>query len=133
MRSTTRIRSLRPYTEGKLHVVFGCGGDRDRTKRPIMGAIATRLADKVYVTDDNPRTEDPASIRAAIMAEAPGAIEIGNRAEAIRAAVDALEAGDVLMVAGKGHEEGQKIGKTVLPFSDHEAVKAAIEGRDYHG
>ncbi|WP_373505398.1 UDP-N-acetylmuramoyl-L-alanyl-D-glutamate--2,6-diaminopimelate ligase [Aestuariivirga sp.] len=127
------IRSLRPYTKGKLHVVFGCGGDRDRTKRPIMGAIATRLADRVYVTDDNPRTEDPASIRAAIMSEAPGAIEIGNRAEAIRAAVDALEAGDVLMVAGKGHEEGQKIGKTVLPFSDHEAVKAAIEGRDYHG
>ena len=85
------------------------------------------------MTDDNPRTEDPAAIRAAIMAAAPGAVEIGNRAEAIRTAVDALEAGDVLVVAGKGHEEGQKIGKQVLPFSDHEAVKAAIEGRDYHG
>jgi UDP-N-acetylmuramoyl-L-alanyl-D-glutamate--2,6-diaminopimelate ligase len=127
------ITSLRPYTQGKLHVIFGCGGDRDRAKRPIMGEIATRLADRVYVTDDNPRTEDPTAIRAAIMAAAPGAIEIGNRAEAIRAAVDSLEAGDVLMVAGKGHEEGQKIGKTVLPFSDHEAVKAAIAGRDYNG
>ncbi|MCA3560425.1 MAG: UDP-N-acetylmuramoyl-L-alanyl-D-glutamate--2,6-diaminopimelate ligase [Aestuariivirga sp.] len=127
------LASLRPYTRGRLFVVFGCGGDRDRAKRPIMGEIATRLADKVYVTDDNPRTEEPASIRAAIMAAAPGATEIGNRAAAIRAAVDALQAGDVLIVAGKGHEEGQKIGKEVLPFSDHEAVKAAIAGRDYRG
>lgn len=127
------LSSLRPYTRNRLCVVFGCGGDRDRAKRPIMGEIATRLADKVYVTDDNPRSEDPASIRAAIMAAAPGAVEIGSRAAAIRAAVAALEEGDVLMVAGKGHEEGQKIGKQVLPFSDHEAVTAAIEGRDYHG
>jgi UDP-N-acetylmuramoyl-L-alanyl-D-glutamate--2,6-diaminopimelate ligase len=127
------LSSLRPYTKNKLHVVFGCGGDRDRAKRPIMGKIATRLADRVYVTDDNPRNEDAALIRAAIMAAAPGAIEIGSRAQAIRTAVVALEAGDVLIVAGKGHEEGQKIGKEILPFSDHEAVKAAIEGRDYHG
>jgi UDP-N-acetylmuramoyl-L-alanyl-D-glutamate--2,6-diaminopimelate ligase len=127
------LSSLRLYTKAKLHVVFGCGGDRDRAKRPVMGEIATRLADRVYVTDDNPRTEDPAAIRAAIMAAAPGAIEIGSRAEAIRAAVGALEEGDVLVVAGKGHEEGQKIGRQVLPFSDHEAVKAALEGRDYHG
>jgi len=127
------LASLRPYTKGRLFVVFGCGGDRDRAKRPIMGEIATRLADKVYVTDDNPRTEDPASIRAAIMAAAAGATEIGSRAAAIRAAVDELQAGDVLIVAGKGHEEGQKIGSRVLPFSDHEAVMAAIEGRDYHG
>jgi UDP-N-acetylmuramoyl-L-alanyl-D-glutamate--2,6-diaminopimelate ligase len=127
------LASLRPYTKNKLHVVFGCGGDRDRAKRPIMGEIATRLADVVYVTDDNPRTEDPASIRAVIMAAAPGAIEIGSRGAAIRTAVEALDAGDVLIVAGKGHEEGQKIGKEILPFSDHEAVKAAIEGRDYHG
>ena len=127
------LSALRPYTKGKLHLVFGCGGDRDRAKRPIMGGIAVRMADKVYVTDDNPRTEDPAAIRAAIMAAAPGAMEIGGRAAAIRAAVDALEEGDVLIVAGKGHEEGQKIGKDVLPFSDHEAVKAAIEGREYHG
>ena len=127
------LASLRPYTSGRLFVVFGCGGDRDRAKRPIMGEIATRLADRVYVTDDNPRTEEPSSIRAAIMAAAPGAIEIGSRADAIRAAVDELQAGDVLIVAGKGHEEGQKIGKQVLPFSDHEAVKTAIAGRDYHG
>lgn len=127
------LASLRPYTSGRLFVVFGCGGDRDRAKRPIMGEIATRLADRVFVTDDNPRTEEPAAIRAAIMAAAPGAIEVGSRAEAIRAAVDELQAGDVLIVAGKGHEEGQKIGKQVLPFSDHEAVRAAIAGRDYHG
>ena len=127
------LASLRPYTRGRLLVVFGCGGDRDRAKRPIMGEIATRLADKVYVTDDNPRTEDPTAIRAAIMAAAPGAIEIGSRADAIRMAVAELQAGDVLIVAGKGHEEGQKIGKQVLPFSDHEAVKAALAGRDYHG
>ena len=127
------LASLRPYTKGRLFVVFGCGGDRDRAKRPIMGEIATRLADRVFVTDDNPRTEEPASIRSAIMAAAPGATEIGSRAAAIRAAVDELQAGDVLIVAGKGHEEGQKIGKQVLPFSDHEAVKAAIAGRDYHG
>lgn len=98
-----------------------------------MGEIATRLADRVFVTDDNPRSEEPAAIRAAIMAAAPGATEIGNRAAAIRTAVESLQAGDVLVVAGKGHEEGQKIGKQVLPFSDHEAVKAAVEGRDYHG
>jgi UDP-N-acetylmuramoyl-L-alanyl-D-glutamate--2,6-diaminopimelate ligase len=127
------LAALRPYTKGKLHLVFGCGGDRDRAKRPIMGEIATRLADRVYVTDDNPRSEDAAAIRAAIMAAAPGAAEIGNRAQAIRIAVDALEQGDVLIVAGKGHEEGQKIGNKVLSFSDHEAVKAAIEGREYHG
>jgi UDP-N-acetylmuramoyl-L-alanyl-D-glutamate--2,6-diaminopimelate ligase len=127
------LASLRPYTRNRLHVVFGCGGDRDRAKRPLMGEIATRLADRVFVTDDNPRGEDPAAIRAAIMAAAPGAIEIGSRAEAIRTAVEGLEEGDVRVVAGKGHEEGQKIGKEVLPFSDHEAVKAAIEGREYHG
>ncbi|MCA3556395.1 UDP-N-acetylmuramoyl-L-alanyl-D-glutamate--2,6-diaminopimelate ligase, partial [Aestuariivirga sp.] len=127
------LASLRPYTKGRLFVVFGCGGDRDRAKRPIMGGIAARLADKVYVTDDNPRTEEPASIRAAIMAAAPGATEIGDRAAAIRAAVDALRAGDVLIVAGKGHEEGQKSGSRVIPFSDHEAVEAAIRGEDYHG
>ena len=127
------LASLRPYARGRLHVVFGCGGDRDRAKRPLMGEIAARLADRVYVTDDNPRSEDPAAIRAAIMAAVPGAIEIGSRAAAIRAAIDALEEGDVLVVAGKGHEEGQKTGHQVLPFNDHEAVKAAIEGREYHG
>jgi UDP-N-acetylmuramoyl-L-alanyl-D-glutamate--2,6-diaminopimelate ligase len=127
------MTSLRPYVRGKLHVVFGCGGDRDKGKRPLMGAVAARLADRRYVTDDNPRTEEPKAIRAEILAASPGAIEIGSRAEAIRAAVDALGAGDVLLVAGKGHEEGQKIGNTVIPFSDHDAVKAAIAGVDYRG
>jgi UDP-N-acetylmuramoyl-L-alanyl-D-glutamate--2,6-diaminopimelate ligase len=127
------ISALRPYARNRLHVVFGCGGDRDRGKRPIMGEIAARLADHVYVTDDNPRSEDAAAIRAEIMAGCPGAVEIGDRGAAIRKAVEALADGDVLLVAGKGHEEGQKIGKTVFPFSDHEAVKAAVEGRTYHG
>jgi UDP-N-acetylmuramoyl-L-alanyl-D-glutamate--2,6-diaminopimelate ligase len=120
------LEALRPYVKGKLSLVFGCGGDRDKAKRPIMGAIASKLADRVYVTDDNPRTEDAASIRAAIMTKAKGAIEIGDRAEAIRVAARALGAGDILLVAGKGHEEGQTVGKTVIPFSDHDAVRAAI-------
>jgi len=127
------ILSLRPYATDRLHVVFGCGGDRDRGKRPIMGKIAARLADRVYVTDDNPRSEDAAAIRAEIMAGCPGATEIGDRGAAIRTAVEALGTGDVLLVAGKGHEEGQKIGKEVFPFSDHEAARAAVEGRDYRG
>jgi UDP-N-acetylmuramoyl-L-alanyl-D-glutamate--2,6-diaminopimelate ligase len=126
------ITALRPYVGGRLHVVFGCGGDRDRGKRPLMGAIATRLADRAYVTDDNPRSEDAAAIRAEIMAAAPGAVEIGSRAEAIRVAVKALAAGDVLLVAGKGHEEGQKIGAVVHPFSDHAAVREAIAGMAHH-
>lgn len=127
------IQSLRPYVTGRLAVVFGCGGDRDKGKRPQMGAVAARLADRVYVTDDNPRSEDPAAIRREIMAASPGAVEIGGRAEAIRAAVAGLSYGDILLVAGKGHEEGQKIGATVIPFSDHEAVKAAIAGVDDDG
>ena len=125
--------ALRPYTDRKLVVVFGCGGDRDKGKRPQMGAIAARLADSVIVTDDNPRGEDAKTIRAEILAACPGAAEIGDRAKAIRLAVDGLASGDVLLIAGKGHEEGQTIGKTVLPFSDHEAVRAAIAGLDYHG
>jgi UDP-N-acetylmuramoyl-L-alanyl-D-glutamate--2,6-diaminopimelate ligase len=91
-----------------------------------MGEIAVRLADRVIVTDDNPRTEEPAAIRAAILAAAPGAIEIGDRAEAIRTAVRGLEPGDVLVVAGKGHETGQIVGSQVLPFSDHDVLRAAI-------
>lgn len=110
-------------------VVFGCGGDRDAGKRPIMGEIATRLADVVVVTDDNPRSEDPAEIRRQILAAAPGAIEIGDRAKAIATAVGLLAAGDVLVVAGKGHETGQIVGKTVLPFSDHDSVRSALEAR----
>ena len=127
------LRALRPYAAGKLVVAFGAGGDRDRGKRPLMGEVAARLADRVIVTDDNPRTEDPASIRAAMLAAAPGAVEIGDRASAIAAAIKGLAAGDVLLVAGKGHEEGQTIGKTTIPFSDHAAVAAALRGEAYHG
>jgi UDP-N-acetylmuramoyl-L-alanyl-D-glutamate--2,6-diaminopimelate ligase len=104
------LASVRPFTTGRVIVVFGCGGDRDRGKRPIMGEIACRLADVVIVTDDNPRSEVPAEIRAEIMAAAPGATEIADRAEAIREAVGMLTSGDTLIVAGKGHEEGQTIG-----------------------
>ena len=107
--------------------LFGCGGDRDKGKRPLMGAIAVKLADDVIVTDDNPRTEDAATIRAEILAAAPGAREIGDRHEAIRAAVAALGTGDVLILAGKGHESGQYINGVTYPFSDRdEALKAAL-------
>ncbi|MGC5780763.1 UDP-N-acetylmuramoyl-L-alanyl-D-glutamate--2,6-diaminopimelate ligase [Methylobacterium sp. NFXW15] len=120
------LTALRPFATGRLVVVFGCGGDRDRGKRPLMGAIAARLADQVIVTDDNPRTEEPASIRRAILDAAPDAVEIGDREEAIRRAVGGLGEGDVLVVAGKGHETGQIVGDRVLPFSDHEVLRAAI-------
>jgi UDP-N-acetylmuramoyl-L-alanyl-D-glutamate--2,6-diaminopimelate ligase len=112
---------------GRLVVVFGAGGDRDRGKRPLMGEIAGAKADRIIVTDDNPRSEDAAAIRAAIMAAAPDATEIGDRREAIRFAVAELHAGDVLLVAGKGHETGQIVGDRTLPFSDHEAVAAALK------
>jgi UDP-N-acetylmuramoyl-L-alanyl-D-glutamate--2,6-diaminopimelate ligase len=123
------LEALRPYVTGRLVVVFGCGGDRDPGKRPMMGEIAAQLADTVIVTDDNPRSENPAAIRAAVLKAAPGAIEIGDRGEAIRASVAELRRGDVLLVAGKGHETGQIVGQQVLPFSDHEAVAAALAGR----
>jgi UDP-N-acetylmuramoyl-L-alanyl-D-glutamate--2,6-diaminopimelate ligase len=124
------IRALRPYAAGRLHVVFGCGGDRDRGKRPEMGAIAARLAERVYVTDDNPRGENPAAIRSEILAAAPGALEIGDRMEAIAAAIDAMKAGDLLLIAGKGHETGQIVGLEVIPYSDHEAVAALTGGSE---
>ena len=124
----TVLTALRPHVEGRLHIVFGCGGDRDRGKRPLMGEAATRYADAVIVTDDNPRSEIPAAIRQEIIASAPGAREIGGRAEAIRAGVAALGAKDALVLAGKGHEDYQIVGSDVLPFSDRaEAVKAARE------
>ena len=110
-------------------LVFGAGGDRDQGKRPLMGAIAAAQADRVIVTDDNPRSEDPAAIRAAILAAAPGAVEIGDRREAIRRAIAEMKPGDVLLIAGKGHESGQIVGDRVLPFTDHEAVLAALEER----
>ena len=123
------LESLRPYARGKLIVVFGAGGDRDTGKRPIMGRIAAENADRVIVTDDNPRSENPAAIRAAILADAPGAAEISDRAEAIRTAIAELEAGDALLIAGKGHEAGQIIGDRTVPFSDHGAVAAALQGK----
>ena len=123
------LEALRPYARGKLIVVFGAGGDRDAGKRPIMGRIAAENADRVIVTDDNPRSEPPAAIRAAILAAAPGAVEIGDRAEAIRKTITELKSGDALLIAGKGHETGQIVGDRVLPFSDHEAVAAALQGK----
>jgi UDP-N-acetylmuramoyl-L-alanyl-D-glutamate--2,6-diaminopimelate ligase len=122
------LDALRPYATGRLVVVFGCGGDRDAGKRPMMGEIAARLADRVIVTDDNPRSEDPAAIRSAILKAAPGAIEIGDRGEAISSAIAELRRGDVLLIAGKGHESGQIVGKQTLPFSDHDAAAAALKG-----
>jgi UDP-N-acetylmuramoyl-L-alanyl-D-glutamate--2,6-diaminopimelate ligase len=123
------LQALRPYAKRRLVVVFGAGGDRDAGKRPLMGAIAADNADHVIVTDDNPRSEKPQAIRAAILAAARDATEIGDRAEAIRAAIAGLREGDALLIAGKGHETGQIVGDRVLPFSDHEAVASALASR----
>lgn len=122
----TALEALRPHTSGRLITVFGCGGDRDQGKRPQMGKIASQSADIAIVTDDNPRSEDPDEIRRQVLAGAPGLREVGDRAAAIREAVGLLEEGDILVVAGKGHETGQIVKGEVLPFSDHEAVQAAI-------
>ena len=122
----TLLQTLRPYTGGKLHVVFGCGGDRDKGKRPMMGDVAHRLADVVIVTDDNPRSEDAAQIRRDILAACPGAQEIADRQSAIDRAVASLRPGDMLAIAGKGHEQGQIIGGAVLPFDDVEAARKAL-------
>jgi UDP-N-acetylmuramoyl-L-alanyl-D-glutamate--2,6-diaminopimelate ligase len=123
------LTSVRPFTTGRVIVVFGCGGDRDKGKRPMMGEIAARLADVVIVTDDNPRSEVPETIRSEILAAAPGAREIGDRRDAIRQAVAMMKSGDTLIVAGKGHEEGQTVGDIVLPFSDHIEVAQALKDR----
>lgn len=120
------LKTLRAHTEHKLHVVFGCGGDRDRGKRPEMGAVAARLADRVTVTDDNPRTENPAAIRAEILAAATGANEIADRAAAIAAAMQEITTGDVLVVAGKGHETTQTIGNQATPFYDPDYIRKAM-------
>ncbi|MFC7291934.1 UDP-N-acetylmuramoyl-L-alanyl-D-glutamate--2,6-diaminopimelate ligase [Hirschia litorea] len=122
----TLLRAARPHAVGRVICVFGCGGDRDAGKRPIMGEIASKFADEVIVTDDNPRSEDPAAIRAAIMAGAPEATEVAGRAEAIKEGIRRLKKGDVLMIAGKGHETGQTIKGVTLPFSDHEAALSAL-------
>ncbi len=125
---TAALDACRPFVTGKLICVFGCGGDRDKGKRPIMGRIAVDKSDVTIVTDDNPRTEHPAFIRREILAGAAGAREIGDRAEAIKAAVAMMGSGDVVLVAGKGHETGQIIGDRVLPFSDHDELRRALEG-----
>jgi murE/murF fusion protein len=124
------LQTLRPLASRRLIVVFGCGGDRDPGKRPLMGEIAIRNADVAIVTDDNPRSENPAHIRAAILARAPTAVEIGDRGIAIAHAIAMLDDGDVLLIAGKGHETGQIVGTIVLPFSDHEAVQMALAGHE---
>jgi len=126
----TVLMAIRPHVRGRLAVVFGCGGDRDPGKRPMMGAVAARLADRAIVTDDNPRSEDPATIRRAIMAACPGGIEIGGRADAIAAAVAELAPGDVLMIAGKGHEQGQIIAGHTFPFDDVTVASAAVAAAD---
>ncbi len=127
---TSALEALRPYASGRLLVVFGAGGDRDTGKRPLMGAAAVERADKVYVTDDNPRSEDPAKIRSAILAAAPDAVEIDDRSEAINTAIGELKRGDVLLIAGKGHETGQIVGERTLPFSDQAAARAALGIRE---
>jgi len=121
------IRAARPHTAGRLVVVFGCGGDRDRGKRPLMGEVAAKHADIVIVTDDNPRSEDPAFIRSEVLAGVPNGQEIGDRGDAIRQAVRDLRKGDTLLIAGKGHETGQIIGDTVIPFSDQDTALAALQ------
>jgi len=126
----TALQALRPHVIGRLVVVFGAGGDRDRGKRPMMGKAAADHADVVYVTDDNPRTEEAGEIRAAIVQGCPEANVVGDRAEAILRAVDALQAGDALLIAGKGHETGQVVGDTVYPFDDAEQASIAVAALD---
>jgi UDP-N-acetylmuramoyl-L-alanyl-D-glutamate--2,6-diaminopimelate ligase len=131
----TLLRAARPHVRGKIVLVFGCGGDRDTKKRPLMGEVARRFADDVIVTDDNPRSENPEAIRAAILKAVPDASEIGDRAEAIAEGVRRLRPGDALLIAGKGHETGQIIGSRTLPFNDASVARAAIAdaGGDAHG
>jgi UDP-N-acetylmuramoyl-L-alanyl-D-glutamate--2,6-diaminopimelate ligase len=126
----TALQALRPHVMGRLIIVFGAGGDRDRGKRPLMGAAAAAHADVLYVTDDNPRSESPAAIRDAILQACPEAHEIPDRAEAILRAVDALQPGDALLIAGKGHETGQIVGDDVFPFDDAEQASVAVEALD---
>jgi len=126
----TALQAMRPHVMGRLVAIVGAGGDRDRAKRPLMGQAAAAHADLVFVTDDNPRSEDPASIRHAVMQGAPDATEVGDRAEAILRGIDAIGAGDALLIAGKGHETGQTIGDDVLPFDDVEQASVAVAALD---
>ena len=128
----TVLKALRPHVEGRILAVIGCGGDRDKGKRPVMGAIAEQYSDQVYVTDDNPRTEDPALIRAEIMAACSDATEIGDRKQAIETALKAARHGDIVVVAGKGHEDGQIIGNTVIPFNDQDVIQKIAAGMEGH-
>lgn len=120
------LRAVRPHTQGRIFLVFGAGGDRDPGKRPKMGAVAAKLADVLFVTDDNPRTEAPGPIRKAVLEGCPGATEIADRAEAIRTAIDGLQAGDVLVIPGKGHETGQILADRVLPFNEAEIIQTHL-------
>ncbi|EAR52599.1 UDP-N-acetylmuramoylalanyl-D-glutamate--2,6-diaminopimelate ligase [Oceanicola granulosus HTCC2516] len=126
----TAVEALRPHVIGRIVAIVGAGGDRDRTKRPLMGQAAAEHADRVIVTDDNPRSEDPATIRAEVLAGAPGATEVGDRAEAILRGADMLEPGDALLICGKGHETGQIVGDAVLPFDDAEQASVAVAALD---
>jgi UDP-N-acetylmuramoyl-L-alanyl-D-glutamate--2,6-diaminopimelate ligase len=130
---STAIKALRPHVMGRLVAIIGAGGDRDAGKRPLMGAAATEHADVVIVTDDNPRSEDPAAIRRQVLGGAPEAIEVGDRAEAILRGVDLLQPGDALLVCGKGHETGQIVGDTVYPFDDVEQASVAVAALDGRG
>jgi len=123
------LRALRSHTRGQLHVVFGCGGDRDTGKRPLMGEIAAQMADSVIITDDNPRGEDPAAIRSSIRAACPNAQDIGDRAQAIETAIAAADPGDSILIAGKGHETGQDVGGTVTPFDDRAVARDILKAR----
>jgi len=126
---STVLSAVRPHAKGRVAVVFGAGGDRDATKRPLMGQAAAAGADLIFVTDDNPRSEDPAKIRAQVLEGCPNALEVGDRRAAIRAAVEQLRAGDVLVIAGKGHEQGQTIAGVVHPFDDAAETAAALISR----
>ena len=130
---STALQALRPHVMGRLIAIVGAGGDRDPGKRPLMGAAATEYADMVIVSDDNPRSEDPASIRAQVLEGAPGALEVGDRAEAILRGVDMLQPGDALMILGKGHETGQIVGDTIYPFDDVEQASVAVAALDGRG
>lgn len=129
----TALKALRPHVMGRLVAIVGAGGDRDAGKRPLMGAAAHDNADLVIISDDNPRSEDPAAIRAAVLEGAPGALEVGDRAEAILRGVDALGPGDALLICGKGHETGQTVGDTVYPFDDTEQASVAVAALDGRG
>ena len=122
----TVLAALRPHAIGRLIVVFGAGGDRDRAKRPLMGEVAGRLADVAIITDDNPRSEDPAAIRKAVREGCPDGLEIGDRREAIRQAIAIMGPGDVVVIAGKGHEQGQIVGPLTLPFDDAAEATEAL-------